>query len=158
MLRILSIDGKDKPNLTDTGNDLYRTNPTLNLVIEAPMYWWLDCEFERFNFIFPKNGLRFCTDAWESSSKEINSFINLLGRTKNFSDRQIMQILPLSTIITGKVFLSYQKIVEICENYCCGEYAYQELRNQWPTEREWADFCETLLDIRGVRTLVEVRA
>lgn len=160
MLKILSMYGGSQVpywQAFHTGKELFKHNPRLELVIEAPMYWWLDCEFEHYNFIFPKkeNGLDFCLDEWENPSDEI-SFIRIrLAQNKNLSDRQLMQILPLGTIISGRIILDYHKIVEICENYRYGEYKYQGLKNQWATEREWTDFCETLLDIKGIRDLVE---
>lgn len=156
MLRILNMNGRYKPLPDDTGDTLFKRNADINFIIEAPMYWWLDCEFERFDFIFPKKDFRFCLDEWKISEPYIQSMQLMVEKNKISSPRKLMQILPLSTIITGRVVLSYQKIVEICENYQCGEYSYQDLRNQWPTEREWKDFCETLLDIKGVRDLVEV--
>lgn len=158
MLRILEIKCNQRVSSDDTGDNLFKRNPEFNLIIEAPMYWWLDCEFERFDFIFPKNknGLSFCDEGGKIFPEWVNSLRTLFTINKNISDREVMQILPLGTIISGRINLSYQKIIEICENYQCGEYSYQGLRNQWPTEREWKDFCETLLDLRGVRDLVEV--
>ena len=156
MLKILTVESKFKPTAETTGRIMFRDNPEFNFTVEAPMYWWLDCEFERFNFIFPKHkDLRFCFDSWKEDARFLRELKFILDKA-DFTDRQLMQILPLSTIMTARIVLTYQQIVEICENYQCGEYAYQELRNQWPTEREWADFCETLLDLRGVRDVVEV--
>ena len=74
---------------------------------------------------------------------------------EKLKSRQLMQILPLSTYVEGAIMLSYQEIVGVCENYNCGEYDYKELYNEWPMSREWTDFCETLMDIRGVREILE---
>ena len=156
MLKILKIDGRYPPAVDDTGETLFKRNPDINFTIEAPLYWWLDCDFEKFDFQFKKNPpYDYCLDEWKISDPYIQSMQLRLSQNKNISDRALMQIMPLGTIFTGRIILSYQKIVEICENYQCGEYAYQELRNEWATEREWKDFCETLLDLRGVRSLVE---
>lgn len=57
----------------------------------------------------------------------------------------------VSTQVNGKIFLQYQDIIEICEDYIAGCYK----KSVFGVEREWADFCETLLDIKGVRDLIQ---
>lgn len=152
MLRILNIEGI-KLNSADTGEILYSKNPTLVFTIEAPMYWWIDCEFSHFSFILPKNNLRYCFDSWDTDNPYIQRMQLAL---QNITDeRQLMQVMPLGTIFSAKVELSYHQILELCENYVTGEYDYRGFYNQWPTEREWTDLCESLLDIRGIRDFVK---
>lgn len=148
MLRILAIKCNQFISSDDTGDALFKRDPDFVFRVEAPMYWWLDCEFERFYLDFSKDNLRFCLDAWDKTKYDFTFNVGL-------SDRQLMQILPLSTIIEANITLSYKRIIKICEDYQCGEYCYPSI-NRWPTEREWKDFCETLLDLRGVRDIVEV--
>ena len=135
--------------------DIFKSNPLFHLRIEAPMYWWLDSEFEKYHTEMPKDDFKFCLDSWDV---ERNTYLQVMqGEVVNnkLTPRQLMQILPLSTYLEGDTELTYQQIVEICENYNCGEYDYEELYNQWPMSREWADFCETLMDITGVREIIE---
>ena len=55
------------------------------------------------------------------------------------------------TIVSGTIFLPYKDIIEICEDYVSGYYT----KSDFGIKREWTDFCETLLDIKGVRDLVQ---
>ena len=66
-----------------------------------------------------------------------------------FSGERILYA-PVSTLAKGTVFLKYQDIVEICEDYISKQYE----NSDFGTEREWRDFCETLLDIKGIRDLI----
>ena len=65
-----------------------------------------------------------------------------------------MQLLPLSVIVKATIQLNYRDIIEVCENYVAGEYKYTKGYG-FPNEEEWKCFCETLLDIQGVRDLVK---
>ena len=130
-------------------------NPKFRFHIKAPMYWWLDCEFEKYNFCMPMDSFEYCWDAWGEEAPIIKNTMEILtniSRHSNLQPRKLMQLLPLSTYLEGDIELTYKEIIGVCENYCFGEYDYKELYNEWPISREWTDFCETLLDIAGVRT------
>ena len=105
---------------------LFSKNLSFTFMVEAPIFWWIDFDY----------GLKFGFDLSEFSEYEKENA-------------------PMSTCVKAYVCLSYQEIVEICENYVDGVYKYEDKYYQWPNEREWRDFCETLLDIHGVRDLVK---
>lgn len=136
----------------DTGLDLFRHNPTVIFKIRAPMYWWIDTDWIKYYFNMPLTDFEFCLDETVRNSEVQAELIKMLTNCK--TDRQRMQLLPLSAIVTAELSLSYQEIVEVCENYLNGEYNYNKGYG-FPNEREWTDFCETLLDIKGVRDLVK---
>ena len=136
-----------------TGEELFKENKTLTLVITAPIYWWVDCDWVRYSFNMPTDNFEFCYDEWEETVPAIR-FERVLVQNPNLTPRALMQILPLSTYMKGIIELSYKEIVEICENYLMGEYHYNR-GYSFPNEREWSVFCETLLDIKGVRDLME---
>ncbi len=153
MLLVKRIEGASFA-VDDTGDTLFKRNPVLKLHLKAPMYWWVDADFHRWNLYMPTHDFEYCLDEWQESVPYVQNMQFIIQHAK-LSPRQLMQILPLSTYLDGAVELSYREIVEVCENYSCGEYDYKELYNQWPMSREWTDFCETLMDIRGVREIVE---
>lgn len=153
MLVVKRVEGKNFTE-NDTGETLFERNPELHFHIKAPMYWWVDCDFRKYNLCMPTKNLEYCWDEWKESVPFVKNTIFILENAK-LNPRQFMQALPLSTYLEGAVVLSYRDVVEVCENYQCGEYDYKELYNEWPMSREWADFCETLMDIRGVREIIE---
>ena len=156
MLKITNIYWEKKPIDTETGDDLFERNPTITFTINAPMYWWIEVEVPKYCFNMPLKDFEFCFDEfaeWYEGEHEPH-FENLLSQSKVLPPRTIMQLLPMSTYITGIIELSYQEIIEKCENYRAGEYRYFAPFS-FPTEREWTDFCETLLDLKGVRDLVK---
>lgn len=106
-------------------NQLLWTNAPFNFYVIAPLYWWLDFNYDKFGFE--------------------------LG---DFSDTEKLEM-PVSTPIKGCVILTYSEIIEVCEDYINGIYKYEGKAYQWNAEREWTDFCETLLDVKGVRDLVK---
>ena len=110
---------------TATASELFETNAPFNFYIEAPLFWWLDFSYTKFGFE--------------------------LG---DFSEREKFTM-SVDTIVKGVAVLTYQEIIEVCEDYVNGAYKYVASKHQWPAEREWKDFCETLLDIKGVRDLVQ---
>lgn len=145
----------DNSYLKESFERLFKINPTFRLHIKAPMYWWLDCDFEKYHLYMPKDNFMYCLDSWDV---ENNPYIQVMQReviNNNLTPRQLMQILPLSTYLEGVIELTYQEILEVCEDYNWGEYDYSGLYNQWPMSREWSDFCETLMDIKGVREIIE---
>lgn len=107
------------------GEKLFIENKDFIFVIDAPFMWWLDVD-----------GIRYGFELDEFNSDDI---VNL----------------PLSTSVKGVLCLSYQELVEICEDYIQGMYKYTGRSYQFPNEREWKDFCETVLDIRGIRDLIK---
>lgn len=106
--------------------ELFDDNNCFILGIEAPIYWWLEFNGERARVILPYT-------------------------PKNI-DRDSLKKLPLSTTMRSNVFLHYQEIIEIVEDYIL--QAYSDENTKWIAGREWKDFCETLMDIRGVRELL----
>lgn len=110
-----------------SGEELFEENDCFIFDVEAPIHWWVDFSGERTKLNIPYV---------EPATVK----------------RQGME-LPVSTKVRGNVFLTYQQIVEMCEDYISG--AYTNENTNWFAEREWNDFCETLLDIRGVRDLVQ---
>lgn len=105
---------------------LFEKNLSFTFLVEAPLYWWIDFDC----------GLKFGFNLSEFSELD-------------------KKHVPMSTNVRAYVCLSYQEIVEICENYIEGVYEYTDKSYQWPNEREWKDFCETLLDVHGIRDLVQ---
>lgn len=68
-------------------------------------------------------------------------------------DRFELRDMPVSTNVTAWVSLSYKEIVKYCTLYKSDEFSDENCI--WHNEREWADFCETLLDIKGIREIVK---
>lgn len=143
---------KFSPLPDDTGDTLFKKNPILQFLVEAPIYWWVDVWFPKFNLDMPLSDFNCCFDAWPEQTLFMQA-LAMEVNNPNIEPRQLMQILPMSTQVVGIVELTYQEIVEICENYVSGEYVYH-LPRSFPNEREWVDFCETLLDIKGVRDFI----
>lgn len=106
-------------------NRLYVDNYTFTFEVRAPIFWWIDFD-----------GIRFGFDLSEFSEFE-------------------KQNASVSTNVVGWIYLEYRDIVDICSCYLNGAYKYDKQDFQWSNEREWSDFCETLLDIKGVRDLIE---
>ena len=153
MLRILKMEHDF--NVNESAEQLFKSDRDVLFTVEAPIYWWLTCDFEKRYFDMPKDEFKFCFDAWDQYSDTFIQQLQLKVFDTRLDFRKLMQILPLSTLVVAKVYLSYQDICEVCENYLHGEYDFKEIYNQWPMSREWTDFCETLMDIRGVRELIE---
>ena len=111
---------------TATAEELFETNAPFSFYVEAPLYWWLDFDYTKFGFE--------------------------LG---DFSEKEKLTM-PVNTVVQGRAVLTYQEIIEVCEDYVSGVYNYDSnCAYRWSAEREWKDFCETLLDIKGVRDLVQ---
>lgn len=108
-----------------TPEELLRINAPFNFYIVAPLYWWLDFNYDKFGFE--------------------------LG---DFSDKEKLDM-SVSTPVKGCAVLTYAEIVEICEDYLRGVFKYEGQAHQWNAEREWTDFCEILLDVKGIRDLVK---
>ena len=155
MLKVLNIECS-LPAIDDTGEVLFKRNPIYYFTIEAPLYWWLDSEvvtLERSNFILPREDFKYCFDGFHQSCPEIQMTEHYMSNKKH-TDRQLIQIMPLGTLTTAVLRLPYQQIVELCENFSEGEYAYHRAFNEWDNEQEWKDFCEELFKIRGIKELV----
>jgi hypothetical protein len=137
----------------ESATDLFNKNPSVIFGIKAPLYWWVDTDWIKYYFNMPLNNFEFCQDEWKEDVPLIR-YEKVVSQNPNLSPRELMQILPMSTMVEGTLELTYQEIVEVCENYVAGEYYYDKGYG-FPNDREWADFCETLLDIKGVRDLVK---
>lgn len=152
MLRVTKITPALPPKHT-AGDLLFEENPSFQITIKAPIYWWVDCDWIKYRFNMPLSDFEFELDAFQFN--EVPSAIEeLANKLINVTERKIMQLLPLSTYMTGVIELPYREIIEVCENYVAGEYNYTK-GYSFPNTREWTDFCETLLDIKGVRDLVK---
>lgn len=154
MLKIKKIHWDKKPHETDTGDNLFERNPTIQFLIYAPMYWWIEVEVPKYSFHMPLEDFEFCFDDFPRADLIYPFYEDIYENISSLTPRQKMQVLPMSTYIIGIIELSYQEIIEKCENYRAGEYIYYRPFS-FPTEREWTDFCETLLDLKGVRDLVK---
>lgn len=135
-----------------SGNELFEENPILKLVIKAPIFWWVDTSWEKYYLNMPLDNIEFCFDAINEDNPNVLDVKFLLNSAK-LEPRQLMQILPLSAYVTAIIEIRYQDIVEVCKEYLNGNFEYTPPFS-FPNTREWKDFCETLLDIRGVRDLV----
>lgn len=136
-----------------SGNELFEENPTIKFVIKAPIFWWVDADWTKYYFNMPLDNMEFCFDALDEDNPSVLDVKFVLNSAK-LEPRQLMQILPLSTYVSAVIELHYREIIEICEEYIIGNFEY-EPPFSFPNTREWKDFCETLLDIRGVRDLVK---
>ena len=125
MLNVIKTTNPYLPNVEKSADELYKENRNFIFVIEAPLYWWIDVDGMKFGF-----NLSYLTD---------------------FEKEHLLMRDTISAVLS----LSYQEIVKICEDYAIGSFKYTGESYQWPNEREWTDFCETLLDIRGVRDLIK---
>lgn len=125
MLKVLRVISPYSLKKNLDSETLFKDNRSFIFVIEAPLYWWIDVDGIKYGFDL-----------------------------SDFSD-EARQNLSLSTNIGAMLSLTYQEIVEICEDYQAKMYRYEGKPYQWPNEREWKDFCETLLDIKGVRDLIK---
>lgn len=154
MLRVLEMK-RMTPIKGERGEELFKENPTFQFRIEAPMYWWIDIDWPKYYFNMPLYDMKVCTDTWTNTGivPELNNMLRILAHENSGKERKIMQLLPLSTLVNAVLELNYQQVVEVCENYVAGEYVYHR-HYSFPNEREWNDFCETLLDIKGVRDLI----
>lgn len=136
----------------DDGTTLFIKNSTFSFMVRAPLYWWIDCDWDKYCLNMPLDNFEFSLDGFTDEQQEL--FIQTHEHLGKLTPRQIMQTLPLSAIIEGRVDMPYRAIVKTCQNYLCGDMKYYPPYS-FPNEREWADFCETLLDIKGVRDLAE---
>lgn len=125
MLKVLKVISPYSLKRNIDFETLFKDNHSFIFVIEAPLYWWIDVDGIKYGFDL-----------------------------SDFSD-DVRQNLSLSTNIGAMLSLTYQEIVEICKDYQAKMYRYEGKSYQWPNEREWNDFCETLLDIKGVRDLIK---
>lgn len=132
---------------------LFSKNPSFYFTIKAPIYWWIDTDWIKYQMNMPLSDFEFCFDNFYYE-KEYQKKYNSVMRWWKDEPRKLMQRLPMSTYMTGCLELSYCEIIEVCENYLAGEYKYVK-GYSFPNEREWSDFCETLLDIKGVRDIVK---
>ncbi len=57
----------------------------------------------------------------------------------------------LSDVVSGSIKLQYSDLIAISEDYL------REFFNYGVCDREWKDLCETILDMYGVRTILEER-
>ena len=103
---------------------LFRENKVFTFEVEAPLYWWVDFDGMKYGFDLSP-----------------------------FSPVETQQ-LSVSTKVTAWVSLTYQQIIQYCQDYIHGEYLYDNKYYHWFNEREWSDFCETLMDIAGVKDLL----
>ena len=125
MLKVLKLINPYKQNIPRSGEDLFNENRTFNFVIEAPIYWWIDVDRLKYG--------------WE---------------LKDFSEEE-RRTMSIATPIKAILSLTYQDIIEVCEDYANDMYKFDNEPYRWSNEREWNDLCETLLDICGVRDLVK---
>lgn len=139
----------------NNGLELFKQNPTVIFKIKAPIYWWVDTDWIKYYFNMPLSDFEFCLDAY-TDPRIIDVMEEFADILETYTDipRFLMQQLPLSTYMTGVIELPYREIIEVCENYVAGEYNYTKGYG-FPNTREWTDFCETLLDVKGVRDLVK---
>lgn len=150
VLRMGNVFAKDVDS-----KDLFNDNPLFTFTIQAPIYWWVDIDWPKYYLNMPLSDFDFCFDAFdEDAARRVAQTLGLNYGTIQNNPRAVMQLLPLSTQVVGTINLSYQEIIEVCENYVAGEYNYQT-GYSFPNDREWSDFCETLLDIKGVRDIVK---
>lgn len=126
MLKILSMSCGLSHTRQVSAQDLYNVNHTFTFEVEAPLYWWIDFDGNKFGFDL-----------------------------SIFEPRRVVQSLPISTKVKAIVILPYREIFNYCYDYSHGEYLSYNTKYEWPNQREWSDFCETLLDIRGIRDLIQ---
>ena len=126
---------------------------SIQFTIKAPIYWWLDTDYTKYFLNMPTDNIEFCYDAWPNETPLVSANLAVYENS-DLTVRQKMQMLPMATLLTAMIELSYAEIVEICENYISGEYLYHKGYG-FPNEEEWAYFCETLLTIKGVRDLIK---
>lgn len=141
--------------------DLFDDDTALTLVIEGPLYWWFSIdelfEEEVDELISKDTELKFCFDTWDSDEKIcdfIRNAVNqaLVENNSSVGDRKkVLQVLPMGTMLTSTVHASYRAIVYEVMDYLSGMYE----DNSLPVSREWKDYFETLMDIKGVRELAE---
>lgn len=97
-------------------SDLFNRNPHLTISIKAPLSWWFS--------------LMYMTEVTVSlvsvfNSPDINDF-------------------RLGDMVTGALYITYQELVGMVQDYELGRYEVVRCR------REWKDFIETVLDIKGI--------
>ena len=134
----------------DNGEDLFERNPTVTFRITAPIYWWIDTDWVKYYMNMPLADFEFCFEDFPRAELIYLWYSDM----DSLTPRQKMQALPLSTVVKATIQLTYRDIIEVCENYIAGEYKYTKGYG-FPNEEEWKCFCETLLDIQGVRDLVK---
>lgn len=149
MLTVLKM--RNVSGTTETsGEALFKLNPRFQFQVKAPMYWWIDLEGPKYMFNMPLDDFQFCFEDFPNDKLLYSMFSDM----STLTPRQKMQVLPLGTIVTASLELTYQEIIALCEDYVSGSFEYYRPYS-FPNEREWKDFCETLLDIVGVRDLVK---
>ena len=137
----------------ECATDLFDKNPLVIFTVKAPIYWWIDTDWVKYYLNMPLSDFEFCQDEWEEDVPLIR-YEKVVTQNPKLSSRALMQILPLSTIVEATIELSYREIVEVCENYVADEYTYTKGYG-FPNDKEWSEFCEVLLDIKGIRELVK---
>ena len=163
MLKVEKVTWQTPPTIDDDGESLLRRNPQILFTVSAPIFWWLDTNF-RFathSLIENKNFSDLVFDEWAPHEKIIQELSLEIQKeqskisifevaSKQF--RRTLEILPLGTMVQGKIILSYKDVIKYVEDYLDESLFSVDFL---PTRREWSDFCETLLDLRGVRTYVK---
>ena len=152
MLKVITIDSTALKIGDYSGEELFKRNPVLTFTIKAPLYWWVDCDWIKYHMNMPLNKFEFCLDNWQENSPYIQQMQSLIKNT-TLEPRQLMQILPLSTYLTAMIELSYQEVIEVCENWQAGEYEYVSPYS-FPNEQEWTDFYNILIQIGGVSSII----
>ena len=162
MLKVEKVTWQVPPAIDDTAERLFKRNSQILFTISAPIFWWKDTNFKfsEQSLLENKNFLDFIFDEWTPSEKLIQELTLAIQQEQNkisFMDldqkqfRRLLEILPMGTMVRGSVCLSYQEVIQYVEDYLDGSMFTTDFL---PTRREWSDFCETLLDLRGVRIYV----
>ena len=116
MLLITDIKWSRAPTSEIDNVTLFNQNSQLYLMIEAPLVWWFS--------------LMYMTD-------------NTLSLTSVFNSQNINDI-KLGDTVSGSLYISYQELVGMVQDYDRGIYEVSV------PKREWRDFIETISDIKGV--------
>lgn len=158
MLKIKSITWNTNENIAELdAYKLFAKNPSLQFDVEAPIYWWLCLSnFNIHHFLKDEQKLdEICTDKWENCAvlDKLKIVLEQLSvecviNPKKELDRQLMQILPCGAVLRGCVCMYYEDIYYLVND------TEPELMDNG-AQREWDDFIETLMDIKGIRTLCE---
>ena len=73
--------------------------------IKAPLYWWVDCSYPTHFLNMPLDDFEFCFESFPKDSDVYKTIVKEVA-SRNYSPRQLMQILPLGTYATGTILLT----------------------------------------------------
>ena len=126
MLKVEKVTWHIPPAIDDTGESLFKRNPQILFKVSAPIFWWKDTSFKFSDgsLLEYKNFSDFIFDEWEPSKKLIQELTLSVQQEQNKISlvdldlkqfRRLLEIMPMGTMVSGSILLTYQEIIQYVE-------------------------------------------